>query len=102
MTDSLVHSSKIHGEPKTGFEKRGKKGPFECGNCQFFRADGPGKDSGSCGQEDMMKDSEYPKRKDGRVIVDDVDCCEFVDRIGKTKLRKVARNWMKRGETNGK
>lgn len=67
----------IKGEKDTGFEKAGKLGEFECGNCRYFDGD-------SCGQADMMKHSKQP-RVDGsrRVVVHEEDCCEFVDRVGR-------------------
>ncbi len=66
----------IKGEAETGFEKRGRKGPFECGNCEYFeRGD-------SCHQETMMAKSKEPRHTDGSVVVAAEDCCEFVDRKG--------------------
>jgi hypothetical protein len=70
-----INQSSIKGEPGTGFEKRGKKGPFECGNCEYFKNE-------SCGQSDMMKKSKEPRTKDGRVVVASEDCCEYIERIG--------------------
>ena len=70
----------IKGETGTGFEKRGSKGPFECGNCEYFNG-------ASCGQKDMMDKSKQPREKDGRVKVDAEDCCEFIERVGKRQSR---------------
>lgn len=70
----------IKGEAGTGFEKRGDKGPFECGNCEYF-------DGKSCGQKDMMKQSKQPRLANGRVKVDAEDCCEYVERVGEKKSR---------------
>lgn len=93
MSQLTIDSSKVHGEPGTGYEGP-QKGPFECGNCEYFR-----KADSSCGQETMMKVSKLARTKDGRVKVDEHGCCEYVERVGK-KLRKVARNWMKRGKAD--
>jgi hypothetical protein len=73
----LVHINQfaIKGEPGTGFEKRGKKGPFECGNCEYFK-------DGSCGQKDMMAKSKEPKLPNGRIKVAAEDCCEYIEREG--------------------
>lgn len=70
-----INSAHVKGEPGTGFEKRGAKGPFECGNCEYFK-------NLSCGQADMMKLSKQPRTKDGRVEVAAADCCEYVERKG--------------------
>lgn len=76
--EKLVHINQfaIKGEKGTGFEERGNKGPFECGNCEYFK-------NNSCGQKDMMEKSTRPRTKDGRVVVGPKDCCEYVERIGK-------------------
>jgi hypothetical protein len=73
----LVNVQAITGEQGTGFEKRGSKGPFECGNCEYFKG------SNACHQEDMKRYSKQPKWPDGTVKVDSADCCEYVERIGK-------------------
>lgn len=65
----------IRGEPGTGFEVRGGKGPFECGNCEYF------KNGNACSQKDMKEKSKQPRHKNGDVVVAKEDCCEFVDRI---------------------
>jgi hypothetical protein len=70
----MIDQSKILGEKSTGFEKRGAKGPFSCGNCHYMK-DG-------CTQEDMKKHSEQPRLENGNVEVGDGDCCEYVDRKG--------------------
>lgn len=72
-----IDSSKVHGEPGTGYEPPAGKGPFECGNCEYFR---PGESS--CGQETMRKVSKQPRLGDGRVKVDAHGCCEYVERKG--------------------
>lgn len=69
-----IDSTKVKGEPGTGFEKRGDKGPFECSSCNYF-------DGSSCGQETMMKLSKQPKNSKGRPVVSSSDCCEYVDRV---------------------
>lgn len=77
--DVLDGSSSIKGEPSTGFEKRGDKGPFECWNCSYYDAK-----TKSCGEEHMVDHSSQPRVSNGRrVSVHGLDCCEFVDRIGK-------------------
>jgi hypothetical protein len=76
-----LNASAIKGEPGTGFEERGTKGPFECGNCRYF-------DPGACHQKDMIAKSKRPRNADGSVKVDAPDCCEYVDRIGVTGRRK--------------
>lgn len=73
---SFINIEAIKGEPGTGFEKRGGKGPFECGNCEYFKS------GNSCHQKDMMKLSKQPRHKDGSVVVDAPDCCEYVERVG--------------------
>lgn len=73
-----IDSVHVQGEPGTGFEKRGNKGPFECGNCEYF-------DGQSCGQKTMMERSRQPKLPSGRIRVDADDCCEYVERRGKTR-----------------
>jgi hypothetical protein len=70
-----VKQSDINGESGTGFEKRGTKGPFECGNCGFF-------DDGACHQVTMKKLSKQPRNTAGFPKVDEEDCCEYVERIG--------------------
>lgn len=77
-----LNPNAIKGEKGTGFEKRGDKGPFECGNCRFFRQ--------GCDQEDMKKKSKQPRLPNGLVKVDADDCCEYVDRIGQKKSRIAA------------
>jgi hypothetical protein len=66
--------SEIHGEKGTGFEKRGSKGPFQCGNCRYF-------DDGLCHQKTMGKESKQPRR-DGYPEVGLEDCCEYIERRG--------------------
>jgi hypothetical protein len=74
-----INSAAVKGEPGTGFEKRGSKGPFECGNCHYF------KNGDSCHEETMMKKSKEPRHPDGSVVVAADDCCEYVERVGKEK-----------------
>lgn len=78
--EPLVHINQfaIKGEKGTGFEERGNKGPFECGNCEYFK-------NNSCGQKDMLEKSKRPRTKDGRVKVDADDCCEYIERTGKVE-----------------
>lgn len=75
LTSSIVQAD-VQGEPVTGFEKRGAKGKFECGNCSYF-------DGSSCGQSVMMAQSKQPRNTKGRPQVGKHDCCEYVDRVGK-------------------
>ena len=75
IEDRLINQSAIKGEEGTGFEKRGNKGPFECGNCTYFDAV-----NGACEQSDMVRISKQPRLSDGRPSVDAADCCEYVER----------------------
>lgn len=68
----------IQGERGTGFEKAGDLGEFECGNCTYFDAT-----AGACNQTDMKAMSQQPRLADGRVSVDEEDCCEYVQRVGR-------------------
>ena len=70
-----IDAAEVHGEKYTGYEGPEDKGPFECGNCNYFR-------SGTCGQKTMMAKSTLPK-KDGRVKVEAKGCCEYVERKGR-------------------
>jgi len=72
-----INIKALKGEEGTGFEKRGTKGPFECGNCEYFNG------TNACKQPDMKKLSRQPKWPDGTVVVEPSDCCEYVERIGK-------------------
>jgi hypothetical protein len=67
----------IQGESGTGFEKAGKLGEFECGNCHYFDPA-----EGACDQSTMMAVSKQPRLADGRVSVGPEDCCEYVKRVG--------------------
>lgn len=69
-----IQQGEIKGELGTGFEKRGNKGPFECGNCEYFS-------DGLCHQKTMMKVSKQPRR-DGHPKVGRNDCCEYIERRG--------------------
>jgi hypothetical protein len=73
---TLVNVAGIRGEKGTGFEKRGNRGPFECGNCHYY-------ERGKCHQKTMMAESRQPKSKDGYPEVGSEDCCEYVSRIAK-------------------
>jgi len=68
----------IQGETGTGFEKAGNLGEFECGNCLYFDAT-----AGACNQADMKALSKQPRLADGRVMVAEEDCCEYVQRVGR-------------------
>lgn len=74
----MIDERFIKGEPHTGFEKAGSLGEFECGNCTFMK-DG-------CDHPVMMKYSTQPRLENGHVEVDEEDCCEYVDRVGKPDL----------------
>ena len=76
----MINEAAIHGEPGTGFEARGKKGPFACKNCEYYK-----EGNSSCGQENMVQLSKQPRTNDGRVRVGPEDCCEYIERIGKYK-----------------
>jgi len=80
----VINEKAIHGEKNTGFEKAGRLGEFECGNCHYYRALGSA--HGSCGQKDMMEYSQEPKMADGRILVGAEDCCEYVQRMGKPEI----------------
>jgi hypothetical protein len=71
-----VVQGSIKGEKFTGFEKRGAKGPFECGNCEYFKDD-------SCNEDHMMVHSKQARNPNGTVKVKAEDCCEYVDRVGR-------------------
>ena len=73
---TLINQSQVRGESGTGFEKRGDRGPFECGNCIFF-------DRSKCHQKTMMAESKQPKDQDGYPEVNAEDCCEYVSRRAK-------------------
>jgi hypothetical protein len=77
-----VNQSAIQGEPGTGYENEEGKGEFTCRNCEYFQAD-----TSSCGQKDMMKKSKRPRLSNGRVQVEAMGCCEYVDRMGLVFLR---------------
>lgn len=72
-----INISALRGEEGTGFEKRGNKGPFNCGNCEYFIG------GNACNQKDMMRYSKQEKWPDGTIKVDAPDCCEYVERTGK-------------------
>lgn len=75
---NFVRQSAIKGEPGTGYESPEGKGPFECGNCEYFDVS----DSG-CDQKDMKAKSKRKRLPDGRVLVEEEGCCEYVDRVGR-------------------
>ena len=70
-----IVSSQVRGEDGTGFEKRGDRGPFECGNCTYFK-------DGTCHQSTMTEHSKQP-RKGEYPIVKAEDCCEYISRKAK-------------------
>ena len=73
-----INQAAVLGEAGTGYEDANGKGPFECGNCEYFRPS-----NSSCGQKDMKARSKRPRTDDDRVKVEAKGCCEYVDRIGK-------------------
>lgn len=77
-----IDISEVKGEPGTGYEDGAGKGPFACNNCEYFRSV-----DNSCGQKDMITKSKQ-SRVDGRVKVDPLGCCEYVDRLGETPKNK--------------
>lgn len=74
---NFIDASKVKGEKFTGYEPPANKGPFECGNCEYFR---PG--NSTCGQETMVAKSQQPLI-DGRRKVEPGGCCEYVERVGR-------------------
>lgn len=76
----MIDEAGIKGEKGTGFEKRGRLGPFECGNCKYFY-------NRSCGEKNMMKYSHQPRLPDGRIKVQAVDCCEYIERMARSTNR---------------
>lgn len=91
-----VNPDAIHGEPGTGFEPRVvdgvDKGPFECGNCEYFvgplGAKGAMRGPKGCNQSDMKHKSKRPRLPDGRVELTPKDCCEYVDRLGPLEAKE--------------
>ena len=75
---TMIDQRFIQGEPHTGFEKAGDLGEFECGNCSFMQE--------GCNHPLMMLYSKEPRLPNGHVYVEDEDCCEYVDRVGKPDL----------------
>lgn len=75
----MIDESAIKGEHDTGFERRGSKGPFECGNCHYYR-------NGGCYEKNMVKYSNQPKLADGGRGVRSEDCCEYIDRPHKRTI----------------
>lgn len=75
---TFINVSAIKGEKGTGFEKKDDKGPFECGNCEYFH-------EGGCHQKDMREKSREPKKSNGDIEVGAGDCCEYIDRLGDRK-----------------
>jgi hypothetical protein len=70
-----INSSEVRGEDGTGFEKRGDRGPFQCGNCNYF-------EDGTCHQRTMMKVSKQPKEGEYPKVAAE-DCCEYISRKAK-------------------
>lgn len=79
QTKPTIDVSAIKGEAGTGFEKRGDKGPFECGSCEYFTGH-------SCREKNMRRMSKQPRLPDGTVKVDEDDCCEYIERKKETKI----------------
>ena len=79
---NYINVKALQGEEGTGFEKRGNKGPFECGNCEYATG------NNACRQPDMMRLSKQSKWPDGTIVIDPKDCCEYVERIGKFWSKK--------------
>ena len=77
-----INQSSIKGQKGTGYEGS-DKGEFSCRNCEYFR-----NTSSSCGQKDMMEKSSNPKTSDGRVKVEPLGCCEYVERTGEYKAKE--------------
>lgn len=75
-----IDSSKVKGEPGTGYEAAEGKGPFQCGNCHYFRPS-----EASCGQATMVQVSKLPRTTGGRVQVEAAGCCEYVERKGSAR-----------------
>jgi broad specificity phosphatase PhoE len=69
-----IDISAVKGESGTGYEDSNGQGPFACHNCEYFRTVDK-----SCGQKDMIEKSKQPKIA-GRVKVDPMGCCEYVER----------------------
>lgn len=84
MAVVAIDSTKVKGEPGTGYEPPNGKGPFKCGNCHYFK-------DGSCGQETMMQLSKQPRTDGNRVQVDPEGCCEYVERVGQSRNKFVAK-----------
>lgn len=80
----------IKGEPFTGYENPDGKGPFQCGNCHYYRPS-----NSTCGQETMVAKSHQPL-VDGRRRVELAGCCEFVERIGSNPSDR--KRWMVKGK----
>ena len=79
-----IVQSEVKGEPGTGYESPDQKGRFECGNCHHYK-------NGFCSQKTMMKVSKRPKDKDGYVRVEELGCCEYVDRIGQKGMSRSSK-----------
>ena len=76
-----INQGAIKGQKFTGYEGP-EKGEFSCRNCEYFKAS-----NNSCGQKDMMEKSSNPKTSDGRVKVEPLGCCEYVERTGEYKVK---------------
>ena len=77
-----VNASAIRGEAGTGYEDENGLGEFECANCKYF-GENDGHGDAGCDQKDMKRKSKRKRTADGRPIVEDEGCCEYVWRIGK-------------------
>ena len=86
--NKLVHINQfaIKGQKGTGYEGP-DKGEFSCRNCEYFRAS-----NSSCGQKDMMEKSVNSKTSDGRIKVDPLGCCEYIDREGRFGVDKKSQD----------
>jgi hypothetical protein len=71
-----VDQSAIKGEKGTGYEARGKLGPFRCSNCKYYS-------DTICNQSTMVKISKMPKTSGEGVIVDPKGCCIYIERVGR-------------------
>jgi hypothetical protein len=70
----LVEKGGWQGTKATGFVTA-DKGPFLCGNCNYFKQD-------FCGEEHVMEDPELQakKLKNGRIPVTRGDCCNYFEK----------------------
>lgn len=83
-TTLRIPQNEVLGEPGTGYENPDGKGPFACHNCHHFD-----KSRSSCDQKQMKAVSKQPRNPNGTVKVEADGCCEFVDRIGPKRDKKL-------------